>query len=339
MSRTIIRTFRSSRILIALLALGAAVACGPSKPSSAAKHYNLTGRIISIDRNTQSMVVDAAEVKDFMAAMAMAYKIKDAKELDALAPGDSISADLLVQGNDYWLENIRVTQHATASPPAKADFHMPSPGEEVPSFKLVNQSGKHISLAHYRDKVLILTFIYTRCPFPDFCPRVSGQFAELNRQLAADPALYSKTHLLSISFDPKYDTPKVLRDYGHQWAGKEAGVFDHWEFAVASAHDVPQIAQFFGLTVEPDTEGAVITHSLSTAVIGPDGKVFRWYHGSDWQASDLLKDAASALSSEQLPHAGQSVRHDKAGLVVAQELSFVLTQPFAIQFGGSPHGS
>ena len=281
-----------SLLFVALALLSACT----SKPANTAKQYALTGKIVSIDKSTQSMVVNAAEIKGFMEAMAMPYIVKDAKELEGLAAGDSITADLVVQGSDYWLENIKVTQKAGAPPLAKSEFHMPSPGEEVPDFKLVNQSGRHIALAQYRGKTLILTFIYTRCPFPDFCPRVSGQFAELNRQLAADPKLQAKTHLLSISFDPKFDTPKVLTDYGHQWAGKDPGVFDHWEFAVAPAADLPKLAEFFALTVIPE-KNDIITHSLSTAVIGPDGKIFRWYHGGDWQAPDLLKDAAAALAS------------------------------------------
>jgi len=290
------RTTRFSRtaIFFIVVALGLLAACA-SKPASTAKHYALTGKIVSIDKNAQTMVVDAAEIKGFMEAMAMPYKVKNVRELEGLAPGDSITADLMAQGDDYWLVNIKVIQKSAAPPPAKSEFHMPSPGEEVPNFKLVNQNGRHVSLAQYRGKTLILTFIYTRCPFPDFCPRVTGQFAELNHQIAADPKLYAKTHLLSISFDPKYDTPKVLTDYGHQWAGKQPTVFDHWEFAVVSAADIPQMAKFFGLTVIPEKDD-IITHSLSTAVIGPDGKVFRWYHGSDWQASDLLKDAAAASS-------------------------------------------
>jgi protein SCO1/2 len=292
----LIQTTNSLRSIIFIVILLAVLAACTTKPANIAKHYALTGKIVSIDKNTQSMVVDAAEIKGFMEAMAMPYKVKNAKEMEGLAPRDSITADLIVQGDDYWLENIKVIQKSGAPPPTKSEFHMPSPGEEVPNFKLVNQSNRHVSLAQYRGKLLILTFIYTRCPFPDFCPRVTGQFAELNHQLAADPKLYARTHLLSISFDPKFDTPKVLTDYGHQWAGKQPGVFEHWEFAVASAAELPEMAKFFGLTVIPD-KGDIITHSLSTAVIGPDGKIFRWYHGSDWQASDLLKDAVAASAS------------------------------------------
>ena len=116
----------------------------------------------------------------------------------------------------------------------------------------------------------MITFIYTRCPFPDYCPRLSRQFAEINRQLGADPALEAKTHLLSISFDPAHDTPKVLRAYGLAAAGSQpAALFSHWEFVVPQAADLPELARFFGLTYLED--GAVITHSMSTAVIGPDG--------------------------------------------------------------------
>ena len=273
-------------------------ACGPSKPASTAQRYRLTGKVVTIDRPNSSMVVNADAIPGFMPAMAMPYKVKTASELDPLSPGDSITADVVVQDNDYWLEGVRVTQHASAAPPNPASsLHFPSSGEEVPNFELTNQSGRHIFLNQYRGKALLVTFIYTRCPFPDYCPRVSGQFAEVNRQLEADATLSGKTHLLSISFDPAHDTPKVLQAYGFTWAGsKQPAFFDHWEFAVPPAAELPELANFFGLTYTQD--GGLITHSLSTAVIGPDGKIFSWYHGSDWQASDLVRQAAAAIHSQ-----------------------------------------
>jgi protein SCO1/2 len=173
-------------------------------------------------------------------------------------------------------------------------MHIPEEGEEVPDFHLVNQDGKKISFDRYRTKVLLITFIYTRCPFPDFCPRITQKFAEVNRQLDADKALGPQTHLISISFDPEHDTPKVLRAYGIQALGGEpATKFVHWEFATASPKDLPKLADFFGLTIQPDS--GLITHSLSTAVIGPDGKISKWYHGSDWEPATLVQDAANAL--------------------------------------------
>jgi len=272
-------------------------ACGPSKPASAARRYQLTGRVVTIGRPNSSMVVDADAIPGFMGAMAMPYKVKISTELDSVSPGDSIAATVVVQGNDYWLEGVQVTHHASAPPTAPASsMHFPSSGDEVPDFKLTNQSSRHISLRQYRGKALLVTFIYTRCPFPDYCPRVSGQFAEVNRQLEADATLRDKTHLLSISFDPAHDTPKVLQAYGLTWGSKQPAFFDHWEFAVPPAAELPEMADFFGLTYIADS--GVITHSLSTAVIGPDGKIFSWYHGSDWQASDLVKQAAASLNMQ-----------------------------------------
>jgi len=241
-----------------------------------------------------------------MDAMAMDYKIKLAADVNQLAAGDFISAEVVVaQGKDrdsvpdYWLENVKVTGHAKApgnqvDAKPTAELHVPAAGEEVPDFHFTNQDAKHISLKQYRGQVLLVTFIYTRCPFPDYCPRVGAQFAQLNQQLAADPLLAGKTHLLCISFDPEHDTPKVLRDYGFSLAhSRQAALFERWEFVVPRVADLPQIASYFGLTYKP--ENGLITHSLSTAVIGPDGKIVSWYHGSEWQVSELVKDAEGAL--------------------------------------------
>lgn len=272
---------------------------------SVAKRYPFTGRILSVDTQSQTAVIDGDTIPDFMDAMAMSYRIKPPSMLSQLSSGDSISAELVViphQGNDdngasdSWLENIKITGHAAPSHAAAGNFHIPEPGEDVPDFSFTNQSGKRISLKQYRGKVLFLTFIYTRCPFPDFCPRVSGNFAEIHQQLTTNPAL-ANTNLLSVSFDPKHDTAKVLRAYGFAVAHtREPALFDHWEFAAPRSADLPSIAHYFALTVNP--QGGIITHNLSTAVIGPNGKIIKWYHGSDWQPSDLIKDATDASAGK-----------------------------------------
>ncbi len=294
----------SGRIfLIALILAGSffVSSCHRSK-TPAAKRYPFTGRVVSVDSQAQSAIINGDAIPGFMEAMAMPYKVKPATTLNHLLPGDSLSADVMVlqpdAGNedappDYWLENVRVLGHIDPAPAAAANsLHMPAPGEDVPDFSFTNQAGKQISLKQYRGNVLLVTFIYTRCPFPDFCPRMSSNFAEIYKQLDANPAL-AGTRLLSISFDPEHDTPKVLHDYGFSVAHThDAAVFSRWEFAAPSAADLPNIARFFALTVKP--EGGLITHNLSTAVIGPDGKIVKWYHGGDWQPSDLIKDATGA---------------------------------------------
>jgi protein SCO1 len=298
-----------SFFLIALLATCALLllfcSCHSSKRPNVAKRYPFTGRVISVDPREGVAVIDGDNVPGFMDAMAMSYKIKPPSTLSQLSPGDSIAAELVNTEpdddnarSDYWLENVKVTAHSnhshTAAPTSQ---HVPHSGEDVPDFVFTNQNGKHISLKQYRGNILLVTFIYTRCPFPDFCPRISSNFAELYKQLGTDSALYG-AHLLSISFDPQHDTPKVLRDYGYSVAHThEPALFTRWEFAVPAPGDLPKIAEFFALTIKP--EGGMITHTLSTAVIGPDGKIVKWYHGSDWQPSDLIKDATEARAPER----------------------------------------
>jgi protein SCO1 len=279
-----------------------ASSCRHSSTASSQKRYPFTGRVVSIDTHDQSAIIDGDNIPGFMDAMAMPYKIKPPSTLGQLAPGDSISAEVVVQSansNDaasgYWLENVKVTAHSKTPPPAPTSQRIPAPGDEVPDFHLTNQDGHRVSLRQYRGKVLLLTFIYTRCPFPDFCPRMSSRFAEIYQQLAADSSLAARTHLLSISFDPQYDSPKVLRDYAYSVAHThDRALFTRWEFAAPRATDLPKIADFFGLVCQPDA--GLITHNLSTTVIGPDGQIARWYHGSDWQVSDLMKDAANAAA-------------------------------------------
>lgn len=300
-------TFSKLTLPLILLCTALALSCSKDTAQSP-KRYPFTGRIVTLDRANQSAIIDGDAIPGFMGAMAMDYKIKLAADFSQLAPGDSISAEVLVAAKDedsvpdYWLENVRVVGHAKpggdkgdAKP--TGELHIPAAGDEVPDFQFTNQNGKHISLKQYRGQVLFVTFIYTRCPFPDFCPRVGAQFAQLNRELAGDPALAGKTHLLCISFDPEHDTPKVLRDYGYSLAhSRQAALFERWEFAVPRAADLPRIADYFALTYKP--ENGLITHSLSTAVIGPDGKIFSWYHGGEWQVSELMKDAAGALRGQ-----------------------------------------
>lgn len=259
------------------------------------KRYSLKGTVISVDKNAGTANLSNEPIPGFMEAMVMPYSVKPASTLDQLRPGDSIIADVVVGPNQYWLENVKVTGHAQlpASEKPTASLHTPQPGEQVPDFQLINQNAQQISLRQYRGETLLLTLVYTRCPFPDFCPRVSHEFAAIDKEVLADPARYGKTHLLSVSFDPAHDTPKVLRAYGFSCAGsKDPALFRHWEFAAIPKAELPKFANYFALTLENDD--GLITHSLSTTVISPDGKIYRWYHGADWQATDLLQDLAAS---------------------------------------------
>jgi protein SCO1/2 len=307
---------RTRRVLLITLILAGAFFFSSCQrvPLPAEKRYPFTGRVVSIDRPALTAIIDGDAIPGFMDAMAMPYQVKPSPTLSRLIPGDSISAEVVVVRSggknddapaDYRLENVKVIGHTDPSHSAAANsLHLPAPGEDVPDFSFTDQDGKRISLKQYRGKVLLVTFIYTRCPFPDFCPRMGRNFAAIYQQLGTNPTL-ARTHLLSISFDPQRDTPRVLRDYGFSVAHThEPALFRRWEFAALRPADLPRIADFFALTIEP--EGGMITHNLSTAVIGPEGKMVKWYHGSDWQPSDLIKDVKAASA----PRASAAAKED-----------------------------
>lgn len=282
------------------------MACHQSQPP-VVKRYPFTGRIVAIDSHSHSAIIDGDKIPGFMDAMTMSYTIKPGSALNQLAPGDSISAEVVVvqpdnknenAAPDYWLENMKVTSHGKPAVAPNA-LHTPSPGEDIPDFSFTNQDGGKVSLRQFRGKVVFVTFIYTRCPFPDFCPRMSSNFYEIYKQIQVAPALaggpLARAELLSISFDPEHDTPKVLRDYGFSVAHThDPQLFRRWQFVVPRKDELSKLEEFFALTVKP--ENGLITHNLSTAVIGGDGKIVSWYHGGDWQVSDLIKDASDAVA-------------------------------------------
>ena len=307
----ILRKYGRTGISLALMMtlLGSVAACKKSEQAPAAqeqtKRYHLVGKVVSIDQQQATLNVDGQEIPGFMAAMTMPYPVRDMKSLSSLNPGDEITADVVVTNNGAYLENIVVTKKAApgAAKPS-GDAHEPKPGEAVPDFALIDQDGKRIHLSAFRGDVLLVTFIYTRCPFPDFCPLVSRNFAQIYAQIRKEPALTSKKiRLLSVSFDPKYDTPAVLKKYARTFDSTTGGdPFDRWEFAVVPAKQLPAIADFFGLYY--NVAGDQITHSLSTTVINPDGTVYKWYEDNDWKPADLLQDAEQSLQQENQRNAG-----------------------------------
>lgn len=219
--------------------------------------------------------------------MTMEYAVKDPSDLNRVHLYDKISSDLVISGDRSRLENIRVTAQGTAQPdePAGANtsFHMPEPGEQVPAFKLIDERGRTFSLADLRGHPLAITFIYSRCPLPDYCPRMNHNFAELLKNQSSNQDVRDM-RLLTISFDPEHDTPQVLRLMHAQWA--HGADTNHWIFAVVPKKYLADTLHWFGLTALP--EQGIITHSLSTTLVSPDGKVIQWWHGNSWTPQDVL---------------------------------------------------
>jgi protein SCO1/2 len=268
----------------------------PGATSSAGqqfKTYPLRGKVVSTNPATGEVTLDHQAIPGFMQAMTMPYKLRDTRIMGELHPGDLLTADVLVSKTpdaSVFVDHIVIIGQARPDYRPAIQFHVPQPGDAVPDFRLTNQDGRAIHLAQFRGKALLLTFIYTRCPLPDFCPRVTRNFAVLEKSLAAYPNLYANTHLLCASFDPEGDTTERLKSYGESYMGDAAPqAFTHWDFAVPSKSGLTPMAQFFdvGITNEADS---TISHTLSTTLIGPDGKVIRFYPGNEWTPQELLAD-------------------------------------------------
>jgi protein SCO1/2 len=263
-----------------------------SQAKSAVKQYPVRGTVVSVDAPSQSIDLNSQAIPGLMEAMTMSYKVVDPATLGEVHPGDLITATLLADDSPDGPTNFRlkdVVIIAQAKPDYKpaVQYHVPAAGDVVPDFAMLNQDNRTIRLKEFRGKVVVMTFIYTRCPLADFCVRMSHNFANIDKDLSADAALATKTHLLSVSFDPAYDTPKVLRSYGEAYTGQYTkATFTHWDFAAPPAKELPKLEQFFDVGVTPGESGT-LQHSLSTTVIGKDGKVVAFYPSNDWTPAEV----------------------------------------------------
>ena len=271
-----------------------------SASESSYKVYKLRGKVVSTNPATGEVTINHEAIPGFMEAMTMPYKLKDPNILSELHPGDVLTADLLVSqvsDADVFLDHIVVVAQGKPDYKPATIYHVPAQGDAVPDFKLRNQDGRIIHLNQFRGKDLLITFIYTRCPLPNFCPLVTRNFANIHKQLSADSKLKGKTHLLCVSFDPEHDTPERLKAYGEEYIGSDAkAAFANWDFAVPNAAELKEMAKFFdvGISTEQDQ---TITHTLSTTLVGRDGKVIKFYPGNEWTPDQVVGDVKQSLGA------------------------------------------
>jgi len=284
-------------------------ACKPSANTSngatTGERYPFKGKVISVNKEAKTVNVQHDDIPGLMTGMTMDFPVREDWVWGDLVPGAEIRAELVVdkQAKDpYWLEKIGILAApipGQEAPPVNENFAQI--GRPVPDFSLTNQDGKKISIKDFKGKALAITFIYAKCPLPDYCIRMSTNFSDLAIQVMGDPALKDKIRLLSISFDPANDTPEKLHSYGLGYLGKGAKPdFSVWQLAVGQDAEVRKIADFFGLRYEVDPANkAQINHSLRTAVIGPDGNVKKIFPGNAWTPKELLAALEDATAPPQ----------------------------------------
>jgi protein SCO1/2 len=284
-------------ILSIAMLLSACQPAASTSNSSTAKRYPFVGKVVSVNKAAKKATISHEDIPGYMGAMTMEFPIHEDWVWNDLTPGSEVHADLVVDNtakDPFWLEKVGIV---AAADPNQTPTPDPTIGKQIPDFTLTNQDGKKISPKDFRGKAWAITFIYARCPLPDYCIRMSTNFSDLANSLKDNTELKDKVRLLSISFDPENDTPAKLRQYGQGYLGNQANPdFTIWQLAVGSDAEVRKVAGFFGLDYRVDeNDKAVITHNLRTAVISPDGKVIKVYAGNEWTPAQLLNDLKSTI--------------------------------------------
>lgn len=292
--------------VLILLAAFLFTSCQKSAPQTAsanAKRYDFKGKVVSVDRANKKAKIEHDAIEGYMDAMTMDFPIHEDWVWNDLTPGSEIRAELVVDNSakdPYWLEKIGIlAAPIPGQPTPNVDERFSQLGKELPDFQLTNQDGKRISMKDFRGKVLAITFIYSQCPLPDYCIKMSTNFSDTANRIMSEPEAKDKFRLLTISFDPARDTPEKLKAYGQGYLGKDAKPdFSVWQLAVGSDKEVRTVADFFGLRYEVDpNDKTQFNHTLRTAIISPDGKVTKILPGNEWTPNDLIREMKAALAS------------------------------------------
>ncbi len=282
------------KLLIATILTGISLSHAAETP----KTYDVTGIVKKLKPEIRTAVIDHEEIPGYMDAMVMSLEVRDPSELKGINPGDKIRFRMNVTEDDGWIDRLHVLQPATSPPPAEKESPILkpiSPGEEFPNARLIDQTGKTIELSSYRGSALALTFIYTRCPFPNFCPRVNRHFRETQDLLAADPSSPKNWNLLSVTIEPDRDTPELLSSF----AKAQGADPSRWKFATGSLREITRLTVQSGLNFWDDR--GVIQHNLRTIVVDPQGRVTRVFGDDDLSPSALAAELKSAAVAKPCP--------------------------------------
>jgi len=282
-------SIRTCFLLLLLLTTGA---CSRGA-SGDRREYTLQGQVLSIQPDQKQAVIRHEEIKGFMPAMTMPYNVEDPKEYESVAPGDLVTATLVVETTKAYLQHVKKVGNAPLSvadggsaPAAAAGFELIKTGAPVPNQTFVNQDGKSVSLADFRGDALIVTFMYTTCPMPTMCPMMDRNFAKIQAKLKEQDNLL-KVHLLSVSFDPQVDTPPVMKKHADS-LGADPRL---WSFVTGDRDEIDKWASGFGISISRAMNDARdITHNLRTAILDRQGNLVQVYNGNEWTPEQVLAD-------------------------------------------------
>ena len=267
--------------------------------------FFVRGVVKELKADGKTVVIDHEEIPSYMAKMVMPFKVKDTNQLANLGTNDQVHFRLNVAEFESWID--QVTKTGTAVPvadPARKNFRpvrevdVLKEGDALPGYPLTNHRGEAFNTAQFKGQALAITFIFTRCPLPDFCPRMSVRFAQASKLLKEMPNAPANYHLLSVTFDVDHDTPLVLQNYANTVKAQHGADMTRWTFATGKLIDIDDLTERFGLVFARDPGTVSFNHNLRTVVIDAAGKVQKIFIGNDWKADALVLEIEKAAKAK-----------------------------------------
>jgi protein SCO1 len=280
---------------------GGELTAAPEDGETNAAFHDARGVVRQIAADRRAVTIQHEAIAGYMPAMTMEFPVKNTNELNGISPSDEITFKLVVRENDAWVEGIRFVAHRIENVTnGVVMVHMPTAelktGDLLPDYELTTETGDKIHISDFRGRVLAFTFFFTRCPLPDYCPRMSKDFAETRQLLWHTPNAPTNWQFLSISFDPEIDRPAVLSSYANYF---REGSSDRWLFASVSNQTLADLAPKLDLMVVHDEAG--ISHNLRTIVLDPRGCIFRQFDGNEWIPQKLAGAMLAAARQQTNP--------------------------------------
>ena len=280
------------RLLVVFVAAACLLACR----HVATKTFTVRGVVQEIKPDGKTAIIDHEAIPNYMEAMTMALKARDTNEFAGVRPGDEISFRLSVTEDQSWIDRVTKTGRTkliAAAHPATTNVTI-APRHPLMDYPFTNQLGQAVTLASFRGQALAITFFFTRCPIPEYCPRLSKNFEEASTKLLSMPDAPTNWHFLSVTIDPKFDTPAALRNYAKRYQHDPG----HWSFLTGSIDKITELAKESGVTFTPDR--GLFDHNFRTLIIDPGGKLQMSFpiggNISDGIANEILKAAAAGKS-------------------------------------------
>jgi protein SCO1/2 len=271
--------------------------------------FQVRGTIVELQPAQKSVRIRHETITNYMDAMTMNFDVHDVNELAGLSPGDRISFRMTVTDTDGWIDQIKKLASATNVPATNfvaakpslppgirimRDVDPLSVGDALPDYRFTNQLGQTVNFAQYRGQAMVFTFIFTRCPYPTFCPLMSNNFRSIQEMLTNIPKGATNWHLFTISFDPEWDTPERLEAYSQGYGCNP----EYWSFLTGDLVDISALAEQVGQTFARDIDGPGINHNLRTVVVDARGKIQNIIAENKWKPQELANEILKAAKAQ-----------------------------------------